>query len=309
MNKILKSPLFKISAIMTLALVIILSGCTQSTAIVVVGRDPASGTRGAFDELALEGEAPTDKMEQMNSNALVHDKVATTKLAIGYVGLGYLDEEVKPLKIDGILPSKTTVLSLQYPIARDLNMFYNGIASADVMAFINFIQSDLGQALVADEGFVDIDPLSTWDWTNSNMAPVIDIDISGSTTVLPIATTAADAYTTNVPGSQISVAGGGSSTGVSEVGNGIVDIGMASRELKSSEQTNYPDLVKNVVAKDGIALIVHPDNDISGISKEMVKLIYIGNVTSWIEVKADDKTTTESASTPLIWLIAIFKEY
>jgi phosphate transport system substrate-binding protein len=298
------------SAIVTLAMVIIMSGCTQSDAIVVVGRDPASGTRGAFDELTLGDDAPTDAMEQMNSNQLVHDKVATTKLAIGYVGLGYLDEEVKPLEIDGVMPSKDTVLSLAYPIARDLNMFYDSTTvTADALAYINFLQSDLGQDLVAAEGFVDLPPASTWDWSNSTMAPVIDITIAGSTTVLPIATTAAAYYAGNVTGSTIAVEGGGSSTGVSKVGDGLVDIGMASRELKSTEVTGYPDLVKNVVAKDGIALIVHPDNDVTGMSKDMVKLIYVGNVTKWSEAKDDEDTTTESGPIgSFAWLIALFEE-
>ena len=70
MTKFSKSLILKMSAVVTLAMVIFLSGCTQSDSVVVVGRDPASGTRGAFDELALDGEAPTDAMEQMNSNQL-----------------------------------------------------------------------------------------------------------------------------------------------------------------------------------------------------------------------------------------------
>jgi phosphate transport system substrate-binding protein len=286
-------------------LVVFLSGCTQQDVIVVVGRDEASGTRGSFDELVLDKKDPTEKMVQLNSNTLIHDRVATTKLAIGYVGLGYLDEKVKALKIDGITPSKSTVLDLSYPIARDLNMFTNGTPTGDVKWFIDFILSDDGQDIVSSIGFVPIPSTGVWDWS---VAPSIDIDISGSTTVLPIATAAAAAYEGNVTDSSISIAGGGSSTGVAAIGDGSVNIGMSSRELKEEEATNFPFLEKNVVGKDGIAIVVHPSNEVTGMKLETVKLVYLGNITTWAKVKEESGTTTESAIASAGWLIAIFEK-
>lgn len=84
---------------------------------------------------------------------------------------------------------------------------------------------------------------------------------------------------------QITIQGGGSSVGVKSADEGTVDIGAASREIKDSE----PKLVKHLLAKDGIAIVCHPDNSISGLTKEQVKEIYAGQITKWSEVGGPDQ--------------------
>ncbi|MCK4723418.1 MAG: phosphate ABC transporter substrate-binding protein, partial [Dehalococcoidia bacterium] len=82
------------------------------------------------------------------------------------------------------------------------------------------------------------------------------------------------------PNVNIVIQGGGSSVGVKSVADGTVDIGAASRELKPGE----PDLVKHLLARDGIAITVHPSSTISGLSKEQVRDIFAGVITNWSEV-------------------------
>lgn len=125
-------------------------------AIEVVGRDSASGTRATFDELVLDKEDPVDTMKQKASNGAVHDTVETTEAAIGYVGLGYMDEKVKACKVDGIAASEATVLDNSYPISRDLNMFTKGAPTGLAKEFLDYIKSPAGQAIVAEEGFVKV---------------------------------------------------------------------------------------------------------------------------------------------------------
>lgn len=115
------------------------------------------------------------------------------------------------------------------------------------------------------------------------------ISVTGSTTVLPIAQIAADTYMDKHPNDEILVSGGGSSVGVKAVGEGTADIGMASRDLKSSEMEQYPGLVEHVVAVDGIALIVNPENSISSLSLDQVKAIYKGEITNWKDVGGSDR--------------------
>ncbi|MEM0493481.1 MAG: substrate-binding domain-containing protein, partial [Candidatus Thermoplasmatota archaeon] len=77
-----------------------------------------------------------------------------------------------------------------------------------------------------------------------------------------------------------------SSVGVQSVGSGSADIGMASRELKSSEISSYPNLVKHVICNDGIAIIVHPSNSYVGdITLAQLKEIYKGTYTKWNELQ------------------------
>ncbi|KAF1077962.1 phosphate ABC transporter substrate-binding protein [Methanogenium sp. MK-MG] len=119
-------------------------------------------------------------------------------------------------------------------------------------------------------------------------APVETISVTGSTTVLPLAQLAAEAYMDTHPEADIRVSGGGSSVGVKAVGEGTAEIGMASRDLKSSESETYPDLVEHVVAKDAIAIIVHPSNSVSDLTVEQIKSIYLGETTNWKAVGGPD---------------------
>ena len=110
---------------------------------------------------------------------------------------------------------------------------------------------------------------------------------AGSTTVQPVLELIADKYMGEYPDVNIVVQGGGSSAGVKSVSEGTVDIGAASRELKSSEQGLG--LVEHVLAKDGIAIAAHPSQSISGLTAEQVVAIFSGEITNWSEVGGADE--------------------
>ena len=116
-----------------------------------------------------------------------------------------------------------------------------------------------------------------------------NITIRGSTTVLPIAQKVAEAYMEDHPNVFISVSGGGSSVGIQSVGEGIAEIGMASRDLKDEEKSRYPNLNPIVIAKDAITIIVHPDNPITTLTLEQIRGIYNGTYTNWKEVGGPDQ--------------------
>jgi phosphate transport system substrate-binding protein len=116
-----------------------------------------------------------------------------------------------------------------------------------------------------------------------------EISVAGSTTVQPLAEKLAEAFTAANPGVQIDVQGGGSSVGVKSAGQGQVDIGAASREVKESELEEYPDLQVFTIARDGIAIVVHPDVAVDGLTKDQVRDIFAGEVVNWSEVGGPDK--------------------
>jgi phosphate transport system substrate-binding protein len=247
--------------------------------IVVVGRDSASGTREYFWEAVLDEEEFVDTTLEKNSNGAVHQTVSQTPGAIGFVGLGYIDDEVKALNINGVEPTIANVRSGEYQIARHLNMFTDGEPTGLALEFLTFIDSEEGQAIVADEGFVSKDAESAYATVDGLSGMLM---VTGSTTVLPVATAAAEAFEALYDDVEVTVSGGGSSVGVQSAGEGTADIGMASRELKSSEMEKYPDLVQHIVCDDGIALIVHPTNDaVSDLTVNLVKGIYTGTFTNW----------------------------
>ena len=115
------------------------------------------------------------------------------------------------------------------------------------------------------------------------------ITLAGSTTVQPLAEKLAEAFTAKNPSAEVTVQGGGSSVGVKSVGQGTVDIGNASRDVKDSEKQDYPDVQVFTIARDGIAVVTHPDVPVSGLSKDQVRDIFAGEITNWSEVGGPDK--------------------
>jgi len=122
--------------------------------IVVVSRDTSSGTFEAFGELALSGGKVRADALMQASNQAVASVVEKTPGAIGYVGLGYMGSNTKALSVEGIMPSKDTVLTNKYPIGRPLFMYTNGSPTGLAKEFIDFVLSPEGQKIVDQEGFV-----------------------------------------------------------------------------------------------------------------------------------------------------------
>lgn len=117
---------------------------------------------------------------------------------------------------------------------------------------------------------------------------VESLTITGSTTVLPVAQAAAEAFMDTREDVDIRVSGGGSSVGIQSVGEGNAGIGMSSRDLKPEEKTRYPDLVPTVIGNDGIAVIVHPGNSVGPLTLDQVKGIYQGTYANWKELGGPD---------------------
>lgn len=118
------------------------------------------------------------------------------------------------------------------------------------------------------------------------------LTMSGSTTVLPIAQACAEEFMNQNPNVNISVRGGGSSIGVKDIMAGTVEIGNASRNAKEKEikkaKASGIDLYQNVVANDGIAVIVNPKNTITNLTIEQIQAIYTGKITNWKELGGPD---------------------
>lgn len=111
---------------------------------------------------------------------------------------------------------------------------------------------------------------------------------AGSTTVQPLAEKLEKAFERLKPEVDVVVGGGGSSVGVKACNDGTVDIGAISRELKPDE----PQLVKHLLAKDGIAIVTSPGNPITGLTKAQVRAIYGGTITNWNEVGGPNHSIT-----------------
>jgi phosphate transport system substrate-binding protein len=111
------------------------------------------------------------------------------------------------------------------------------------------------------------------------------ITLAGSSTVQPVAEVLAQEFEALHPEARIDVQGGGSAVGITAPQSGLADIGMVSRALHPNEAQH---LVATTFARDGIALIVHANNPVSGLSRQQVIDIYSGAVTHWQELGGPD---------------------
>jgi len=108
--------------------------------------------------------------------------------------------------------------------------------------------------------------------------------IAGSTSVQPFAELLAEEYAHEHPDAEIDVQGGGSSAGITAVQSGTADIGMSSRMLKGDELV----LWSAEIAKDGLAIIVHPDNPAGDLTVDQLRGIYTGEILNWSSVGGAD---------------------
>ncbi|MEW6185836.1 MAG: phosphate ABC transporter substrate-binding protein [Thermodesulfobacteriota bacterium] len=111
------------------------------------------------------------------------------------------------------------------------------------------------------------------------------LTIAGSTSVQPFAEKLAEIYMDIDPKFIINVQGGGSTAGIKACREKAAQIGTSSRALHKDEE----DLSKIIIAKDGIAVIVHPTNPVKDISLEQLQGIFSGKIRSWARLGWDDK--------------------
>jgi len=303
MKKSLKAlPLLAVAGLAFSAVTPVLA---QEGSIGVVSREDGSGTRGAFVEIVGlvdedDNDVTTLDAVIQNSTNGVMQTVAGDSQAIGYISLGSVDDSIKVVPIDGVEASAENVTNGTYPIARPYNVAWSNEGDLSEVAadFLTFIHSADGQAIVEEEGYVQVTPKAdeeetTEETTEESSEEAVElpayevaglegtVEVVGSTSVTPVMEKLAEAYSALNEGVTINITSNGSSAGMEAAMNGTADLGMASRELDEKEQAA---LNFDAIAIDGIAVIAHPENPISGLTLENVKQIFLGEVTEWEEV-------------------------
>lgn len=125
--------------------------------LVVISRDTSSGTYEVWEKNVMKKGKVFPGALLQASNGAVAQVVAKNKYAIGYIGLGYLNKDVKALSVNGVIGSKETTLDGTFPISRPLFMFTQGWPTGDTVKFINYVlHPQKGQKLVGESGYVPL---------------------------------------------------------------------------------------------------------------------------------------------------------
>ena len=119
------------------------------------------------------------------------------------------------------------------------------------------------------------------------------IQIKGSDTMVNLVQSWTEEFTKQHPGLNISVTGGGSGTGIAALINGTCNIAASSRSMKEKEiklaEANKIEPVENIVALDGIAVVVYPLNPVKNLTIDQLRDIFMGTIRNWKEVGGENK--------------------
>lgn len=282
----------KIASILTAAVIGATAFATAvsaapSGAITVVSREDGSGTRGAFVELfGIQEEVDGEKVDMTtvdasitNSTSVMMTTVSGDENAIGYISLGSLNDTVKAVKIDGAEASAENVSNDTYKVSRPFNIVTSKEAGDAAKDFISYIMSAEGQQIVEDNGYIKEDAEAAAYEAGEASGKVV---VAGSSSISPVMEKLKEAYEEVNKDVTIEIQTSDSTTGINSANEGICDIGMASRELKDEEKELG--LEAQVIARDGIAVIVNNENDTDELTSEQVKAIFTGETTEWEEL-------------------------
>jgi len=244
--------------------------------IAIFTREDGSGTRDAFVSITGVGDDMYIEAVVQNETAQILTSVETNETGIGYVSVGSLSDSVKALAIDGVMPSNDTIMNGTYALQRPFLVVVTDEKKNDplVQDFIDFMLSVEGQELSARRTTQAMNNPAAYAPTGQSGV----IKVGGSTSVEPLMQLMREAYIALNPDVEIEISGGGSGTGINEATEGILDIGMSSRELRDNEKEALTDIA---IALDGVAVIVNAVNPLAGLSLEQVKEIFVGDLTRW----------------------------
>jgi ABC-type phosphate transport system, periplasmic component len=283
----------KRNLILTFIIVCSLSlyGCSSEfnidNEITVISREAGSGTRDAFTDLfniqqtdqnGVKRDLTIPTADINNSTGIMMINTSSNKHAIGYISFGSINQSIKVLNINGVEATGENVRNGSYQMARPFNIATKTELSEETIDFIDFILSMEGQKIVENNGYIPLD--ETEPYLNKRMTG--RIVIVGSSSVTPLMEKLREAYIELNPQVTIEIQQSDSSSGMKAIAENICDIGMASRELKTSELEQG--IHSTVIALDGIAIVVNNENPIDNLTTEQVKDIYTGKITRWNQI-------------------------
>ena len=252
----------------------------------VVSREEGSGTRGAFVELVgLEEEVDGEKEDMTTQEAVVQNStngvmqtVSQDTEAIGYISLGSLNDTVKAVNIEGVEATEENIVNGSYKISRPFNLAFKEAELNDLAKdFLKFCISEDAQALSLEEGYVPLQETEKYEAAGTSGK----LTVAGSTSVTPLIEKMAEKYKELNPDATIEIQSTGSSAGIEAVIDGSADIAMASRELKDEEKEQ---LAVEVIATDGIAVVVNKESKVEDLTLEELKQIFKGELTNTSEL-------------------------
>ncbi|OGG27121.1 hypothetical protein A2960_01655 [Candidatus Gottesmanbacteria bacterium RIFCSPLOWO2_01_FULL_39_12b] len=122
----------------------------------VISREEGSGTKKSFDQLVLNGKKLTREAMFQDSNGTIRETVRSDPNAIGYISIGYLTSNVKPLLIDGIAATNENVKAGIYKISRPIFLILKANPKDAARKFLNYLLEAEAQKIIASDGLIPV---------------------------------------------------------------------------------------------------------------------------------------------------------
>lgn len=302
-------------------------GWDKTKNITVYTRDTTSGTRAGFmggigfDDAEDSNDVLVDGFITKN-NAGIMEAMTTDEYGIGYVSLASVDNTVKGLYYDGVEPTIANVINNTYGLKRPFNYITreqvvggNGYETQDeldiVLAFVAFMGTPDGAAIITDKGAVPLDSLQSWDDIKDSHSVCatgtdnsdVTIKFGGSDSIVKIAEALSAAFAPKcgnfVPNHDHTGSGDGykrTQGANSDWSNAEAKhIGFASRPFKTNgdegttvtQENLSDDVTKGQLGWDAIVAVVHKDNEVTNVTAEDLKKIYEGTYTTWADLLSE----------------------
>lgn len=126
----------------------------KNAPITLYVREDGSGTRETFEDRGLDKGTSAPSANVVNSNGAMKTAIAQDPNAIGYVGIGHLDDSIRGISVDGKTPTQANAANGAYPITRLLYMNTKGKPQGIVKAFVDYIYSPAGAELIKAAGYI-----------------------------------------------------------------------------------------------------------------------------------------------------------
>lgn len=262
------------------SLLLFMTGCDYDTnKIALFSREEGSGTREMFVKgLGVMSDGKDDIFDMANitnSGAVMLSAVAQNKNAIGFISAATVNDKVRSVTIDsfGVDDGEN------YPLFRDFIVAFDPSEINEATAdFLSFLGSERAGSVVNEMGYYVIKNQTKYE----GLSVEGKIVIAGSASVFPLMDRLREEYCEFQKNVEIEIQQNDSSTGISLLKQGMCDIAMSSRNIKSGELgTEFENMS---IAGDAIAVIVHPENKKYNFTSTQLRDIFNGKILEWDKV-------------------------
>jgi len=306
----------KILLTIVFAFVLTLGACTSnntgfdaSSNITVYTRDTTSGTRAGFMSHIdfAEAETSDDVLVEgfvIKDNTGIMTAMATDEFGIGYVSLSSINDAIKAVNYEGVVPSVANVINDTYGLKRPFNWMTRDAgdySSTEVEQLVNAFVAFLGTTDAADiinnNGAVSLPSTATWDSIKADYPitaqdnSAVTVRFGGSDSIQKVAQALTQAFVAKAGNFVAEHDHTGSGDAYKRTQDPAIkdtsvgkDVAFASRWFKDTELVGVDAANKGRLAWDAIVVIVHKDNPITNFTAEELKMIYEGTYLNWSDL-------------------------